>query len=58
MSKKMELNILCAGELTSGRSTFLENYTKTKVEEEKYKIFVHEERRNEESLVVYFHEIE
>lgn len=53
-----ELNILCAGELTSGCSTFLERLTRTAKTESSYKIFVGREKAGLDSFPVFYHEIE
>lgn len=53
-----ELNILCAGEPSSGCSTFLEVYTSAARAESTHKIFVGREKLGPAAFPVFFHEIE
>ena len=50
-----EINLLCVGDVLSGKSSFLENYTKCLPENLHYKIYpqIHTPHRK-----VYFHEVE
>lgn len=50
-----EINLLCVGDVLSGKSSFLENYTKCLPENLHYKIYP---RIHTQNKVVYFHEVE